>query len=366
MRPRSKTEPLTILLVRLRLIGDVIFTTPVVRALRHQYPDARLLYLVEESAAPVVSANPHLSEVLTVPHRKGWRRIVDDARLMRRLSRAKIDLVIDLHGGPRSAMLTWATRAAVRVGYDVPGRSWMYTRIVPRPRGYRPRHAVANQWDLLAAADQALAAAPDRRRDRVEMCVPATVAAETAHALRACGVSPDARLVILHVSAGNPFRRWPEPSFAAVAAALASRPDHCTVLVTAGPSDRHAVKRVIDDARALAGLDADRIVDAEHLSLWQLRAACDRAALFIGGDSGPLHIASTSDVPILAIYGPTLAERSEPWRPQSIPTAAVDGGPLPCRPCDQRTCVTGDFRCLSNVHPSAVIEASTALLGATQ
>ena len=354
---------MTILLVRLRLIGDVIFTTPVIRALRRQYPGARLLYLVEESAAPVVTANPHLSEVLTVPHRKGWRRIVDDARLIHTLRRERIDLVIDLHGGPRSALLSWATRAPVRVGYDVPGRSWMYTCIVPRPRGYRPRHAVENQWDLVAAADPAMSGSPDRTRDRVEMDVPASATTETAGALSQRGVPADARLIILHVSAGNPFRRWPEPSFAAVAAALVSRPDHCTVLVTAGPSDRHAVKRVVEDARALAGPHAARIVDAEHLSLWHLRAVCDRAVLFIGGDSGPLHIASTSDVPILAIYGPTLAERSEPWRPDSIPTAAVDGGSLQCRPCDQRTCVPGDFRCLSNVTPAAVIEHADVLLG---
>ena len=79
-------------------------------------------------------------------------------------------MAIDLHGGPRSAWLTWASRAPVRVGYDVPGRSWMYTRVVARPRAYRPRHAVENQWDLLAApCDPSLAAPATRTTNRVEM-----------------------------------------------------------------------------------------------------------------------------------------------------------------------------------------------------
>jgi ADP-heptose:LPS heptosyltransferase len=353
---------LTILLIRLRLIGDVVFTTPVIGALRRRYPAARLIYLVEQSASPVVSAHPGLSSVITVRHSRGIARIKDDAVLAVRLRRERADLVIDLHGGPRSALLTWATRAPVRVGYDVPGRSWMYTHVVHRAKAYRPRHAVVNQWDLLTAVDPALAAPPDRERDRTCMTVPAEVVAATMRTLTERGVPEGSRLVVLHVSAGNPFRRWPESSFAAVAATLAAPPHHCSILITAGPSDRQAAARVIAGARAGAGAHAARISDAEPLSLWQLRAACDRAALFIGGDSGPMHIASTSDVPIVAIYGPTLPERSEPWRPLSIPTANVDGGPLPCRPCDQRVCAPGDFRCLSNVAPAAVIDAAAGLL----
>lgn len=356
---------MTILLVRLRLIGDVVFTTPVIRAVRRRYPTARIVYLVEESAAPVVAANPHLSSVIVVPHSRGWRRIRDDLRLARRLRAERADLAIDLHGGPRSAWLTWASRAHVRVGYDVPGRSWMYTRVVHRSKTYQPRHAVVNQWDLLGAVDAMLATPPSRVLDRVEMRVDAETRDRVARALAARGVTPATRVIVLHVSAGNPFRRWPETSFASVAAALATTGADRMVLVTAGPSDREAAARVIAEARRQAGAAA-RIVDAEHLSLAELRATLDTAALFIGGDSGPLHVAATSDVPIVAIYGPTLPERSEPWRPESIPTAAVDAGALPCRPCDQRVCAPGDFRCLTNVPASAVVAAATSLMEAGQ
>ena len=108
-----------ILVVRLRLIGDVVFTTPLVRALRLRYPDAHLTYLVESAAAPVLETNSHMSELLVIPHTRGLARVRDDLRLARRLRRARFDLVIDCHGGPRSAWLTWATGAPRRIGYDI-------------------------------------------------------------------------------------------------------------------------------------------------------------------------------------------------------------------------------------------------------
>ncbi len=107
---------------------------------------------------------------------------------------------------------------------------------------------------------------------------------------------------------------------------------------------------------------AARIVDAEGWSLEELRAAVDRAALFIGGDSGPLHIAATSRVPIVGLYGPTLPERSAPWRSPRLLTVSVDAGALPCRPCDQRVCVTADFRCLSGIPASHVLREAERLL----
>jgi predicted lipopolysaccharide heptosyltransferase III len=351
-----------LLLVRLRLIGDVVFTTPVIRALRRQYPDARLTYLVEESAAPVVAGNPHLDDVITIRHSRGWRRVVDDWRIGRRLRRRRFDVAIDLHGGPRSAWLTRATRAPVRVGYDVPGREWMYTRIFRRPRHRGPIHSVENQWDLLGTLDAALGAPPEPDRDRVEMPVDAEARVRVDRRLADYGIADRSQVIVLHVSAGNPFRRWPEASFADLASSLASADDRRSVLVTSGPSDHAAAARVVAAARQLSADAAARIVDAEGLSLAELRALMDRAALFVGGDSGPLHVASTSNVPIVGLYGPTLPIRSAPWRPRTIPTASIDAGALPCRPCDQRACVPGDFRCLTGITAAEVRAAAERLL----
>lgn len=353
---------MNLLLVRLRLIGDVVFTTPIIRALRQQYPEARLTYLVEQSAAPVVAANPHLSTVITTTHSRGWQRVKDDVALARRLRAERFDTVLDLHGGPRSAWLTWASRAPVRLGYDVPGRSWMYTRVIPRPKDYRPRHAVENQWDLLAALDEALPRAASRTEFPVEMWPSTEDQQAVARQLAQWSVPPQAPVVVLHVSAGNPFRRWPEGNFAAVVARLVSIGDGPYVLITAGPSDRDAAARIVTAARRLAPEAPDRIITADALSLGALRALLDRAALFIGGDSGPMHVAATSRVPIVSIYGPTLPERSAPWRPDEVPLASLEPGPLPCRPCDQRACAPGDFRCLTGVSADVVADAARRLL----
>ena len=166
----------------------------------------------------------------------------------------------------------------------------------------------------------------------------------------------------MHVSARNRFRRWPEESFAALASGLVDRRPDRWVVIVGGPSDRDAANRVLAQARDAAGDDAARILPCEGWTLPELRAAMDRAALFIGGDSGPLHVAATSDIPIVALYGPTLPIRSHPWRSHSIPSEAVDAGDLPCRPCDQRVCAPGDFRCLTGIRPNDVVHAAERLL----
>jgi ADP-heptose:LPS heptosyltransferase len=276
--------------------------------------------------------------------------------------------VIDFHGGPRSAWLARATGAKRRVGYDIQGRAWMYTDVVHRPRGLHPRHSVENQWDLLAALDPAFAGGADRTRFRVEMPTSPDAVRTVTGRLAAQGMSPDdtsTRLIVLHVSAGNPFRRWPEQAFADVAAGLVRQSADRRVLLTAGPSDRAAVERVMRLARERAGDRAGQIVDAEEFGLAELRAVLDRSALYIGGDSGPLHIAATSNVPIVGLYGPTLPARSAPWRPAEWPTVSVDAGALPCRPCDQRVCAPGDFRCLTSIEAVTVLRAAEGILEGT-
>ena len=354
---------MTILLVRPRLIGDVILTTPIIRALRRRFPDARILYLVEALAAPVVLANPHVSETIVIHHRKGWRRVLEDVALAWRLRAKRIDVAIDLHGGSRSGWLTWASRAATRVGYDVSGRRWNYTRRIPRPRGYAPRHSVRNLWDLLAAFDSVFTEPPDPDRDRVEMPVTAEAHRRAAERLAALGIGGADRLIVMHVAAGNEFRQWPATSFAAVARALAAdRADH-RILVLGGRSDEDLVNGIVREIESQAGAEVAGVATAIDWPLDEIRALMDRAAVFVGGDSGPVHIAATSDVPIVAIYGPTMPVTWAPWRPSALPIAIVEGGPLPCRPCDQRVCEPGDFRCLRRIAPDSVLSATRRLLG---
>lgn len=350
--------------MRLRLIGDVVFTTPLVRALRREYPAARLVYLVEADAAPVVRHNPHLDEVIVAPRTRGLRRIVDDLELAGQLRRHRFDIAIDLHGGPRSGWLTLASGARERIGYRIRGRSWMYTRVVPRPRDLRPRHSVVNQWDLLQALPGWRGGEPRPDRDAVEMPVDPAAEARMTSRLVQAGIRERDDIIVVQVSAGNRFRRWPETSFVTLIADLARKDAHRRIVVSSGPSDREAAARITATAREQLGGLGSRVIDLGEFDLEELRALIGRSRLFIGGDTGPLHVAAATKTAIVGIYGPTLAARSAPWRSREMPSEAIELMDLPCRPCEQRVCAPGDFRCLTRLAPDAVIDAAERVMAA--
>jgi len=358
---RSHGRALKILLVRLRSIGDVVFTTPAIGALARHFTGAQLTYIVEAAAEPVVRHHPSLSEVIVAERPRGAARIGCDVALARRLRAARFDIAVDFHGGPRAAWFTWATGARQRVGYALPGRWGCYTMRVPWTRSLvPPRHSVLNQWDLIAALG---VPAADPRTDPVFMAVDPSAAARVTRRLAEAGVPQAAPLVVMHVSAGNPFRRWSPDAFAHVAATLARDDGARRIIITSGPSDAAAAEAVADRARHHEGVAPDAIARCGEFDLAELRAVLDRSQLYIGGDSGPLHIAACSRTPVVALFGPTVAERSMPWRDPAIGSIGIDAGALPCRPCHQRHCVPGDFRCLSGITPGAVVEAALAQLG---
>ena len=133
------------------------------------------------------------------------------------------------------------------------------------------------------------------------------------------------------LAAGNPFRRWPAASFVELVCRLASKDPKRRIILTSGPSDAEAAAAVARDARArLSAAEGEAIVECGEFDLAELRALIGQAALYIGGDSGPLHIAGTTNVPVVGLYGPTLPVRS-PHRsapmgaPSLLPSAAGRG-----------------------------------------
>ena len=221
----------------------------------------------------------------------------------------------------------------------------MYTHVVVRPRDEAPRPTVVNQWDLLAPLGLE---PPDPVLDPLEMEADASAAGSVDRRLQDAGISGHP-VVVIHVSAGNPFRRWPPESFEALVVALARRDPSRRIILTAGPSGAHAAQEIAGRARATLGPLAGAVPEIGEFDLAELRALVSRAAVYIGGDSGPLHIAGTTTTPIVALFGPTLGERSMPWRDPRWFAEAVDAGPLECRPCRQRECAPGDFRCLTRI-----------------
>ncbi len=195
------------------------------------------------------------------------------------------------------------------------------------------------------------------------MALDPDVDARIAERLRAAGVDQRHEVMVIHVSAGNPFRRWPEPAFSALVEGLAARDARRRIVLSSGPSDRTAADRIARTARQQLGpTRAGQVLEFGDIDLAELRALIERSVLFVGGDSGPLHIASTTQTPVVGIYGPTLSARSAPWRDPAIPTESVEIDGLPCRPCGQRVCAPGDFRCLTRIEPQAVIAAAERAL----
>jgi lipopolysaccharide heptosyltransferase II len=340
----------------------VVFTTPILSGLRRHYPDAHLTYVVEPPAAPVVLNNPHVSELIVSPRRRGVARVIDDLSLGRRLRRERFDVAIDLHGGPRSAWLTWASGAPMRIGYTIEGRTWMYTHPVVRTPEPSIRHSVLNQWDLLAPLG--IAGPPEPGPFTVEMPELPAAARQIADRLETMGIGRNDSIVLVHVSASNPFKRWPAQSFVELVVHLVQGHPLRHAVVISGPSEPEAAEQIAAAARGRLGTDASRVT-APQVDLDQLRALIARSAVYIGGDSGPLHVAATTATPIVELVGPTLASRSFPWRSPQLFAEVVDAGPLPCRPCNERACAPGDFRCLTRIAPRQVIEAAErALAGA--
>ena len=361
-----------ILLIRLRLIGDVVFTTPAIRALRQRFPDAELVYLVERAAAPVLSENQHLTKLIIAERPRGFRRLIYDLQLAQRLRAERFDAVIDFHGGPRGNWLTWVTRAQTRIGYSMPYRRWPYTHLVKRPVQTEPRHSVMNQWDLLSSLDKSFAARPDPQRDPVEMNGNIEAALSvfkklTTAELRRKSIgahTPEKQIdiVVIHVRVGTPFRQWPIEFFIETIVNLATFDPELRFVVTSDPSDPSTTNQIITAVHARTGRDTPLVTSADHFGVAELQSLISSAALFIGGDSGPLHIAATTTTPIVGIYGPTLPTRSSPWRSPALITESVDVGELPCRPCDQRHCEPGDFRCLRTLPAIKVISAAKRAL----
>ena len=319
-------------------------TTPAVAAIRRALPKASLSYVVEEPFRRLVEGNSDLDEVLVVPPHQN---IFSFLRFLRRIRRKRYDLAIDFHGGPRASRITWLSGAAKKAGYELKHKGFFYDVRVPRSRGGTPVHSVENHLNLVRAAGI-----------RVDepwppLFLPPALKGETERVEEFwtnLGLH-GSRVIILHIGAGNEFRDWGAQNLAALAVRLAGLPGVRVILVGAAQDVSRA-----EDIRKTH--PADILSLAGDLSLIELREVIARSALFVGPDSGPMHIAATTRTPIVAVFGPTLPAHFAPWRAN----AALIEKTLDCRPCKQRRCLTEDFRCLCAITVDEVLAACHRLL----
>lgn len=330
-------------------------TLPAVELLKSFLPRAALTYLIEEPYRRLVDGHPFVDQVLAVPAKQDRRGFLSFLRTVRR---ERFDVLLDFHGGPRASWITAFSGAACKVGYAIRGKGFLYDIRVPR----RPQEGTLHSVQTHAALVRALGL------DFMDGAIPAlrlpqATPDERFHldALMSESGLGDGRFIVLHVGAGNAFRDWGAENHAELARRLIRRTGLPLALI-GGPGDLTRQTEVIAGAIAspdeiapafLAGL-------AGRLNLIETKELIARAALFIGPDSGPMHIAASTPTPIVAVFGPTLPAHFAPWRAEK--RSVILQRELDCRPCQQRECVTRDFRCLKSITPAEVESAGLSFL----
>jgi hypothetical protein len=212
-----------LLVTRLRFMGDVILTTPLLQSIREKYPAARITYLTEAAFAPLLSDHPAVDEVLIL-HKNFYKQI----RLIFRLLRTRFDVAIDLFGNPRSALLTWLSGAKMRIGGNFRGRRYFYTH---RIRGGNEKMN-AIQYHLRYGRPLGISS---RIHDPV-IAVPEDQKAWAAAHLKELGYTLTRPVIGLHVGASWPAKKWFPERFAELAG-LIQKELNADVYFTTGPGD---------------------------------------------------------------------------------------------------------------------------------
>ena len=350
-RPAVRPERVRrLLVIRHRAGGDLLLATPALHALRRGFPGASIEVLTSRPFRELLLGNPDVDAVLSFDRRS----IRSQAALYARLLRGGYDVVLDLVSNPRSAVLAALTRAAVRVGYDLPGRSWAYTVRLPRepvgPGGPVLRYAPE------AALDQVRALGIPAEDTRLRFSVEPGAAARMESWLRAEGIRPDRPLVACLPAGSWPAKTWPAERFAAVLDALVAT-DRAEAVWLWGPGERELAIRGRDAMRAPSRL-------APPTGWQELGALLARASLLVGNDSGPKHVAVALGVPTVTVFGPT---HPATWQPPGGPHRVVEAPALACLHCNANVCpLAGEahMRCMRDVTVEAVTEAARAALAA--
>lgn len=321
----------SILVIKPRAAGDVVLSTPVLRNLRRAYPSAIIDFLTESPFADLVRGNPDLSDVV-VYDRAGMSGL----DLIRRVRGRHYEMVVDLFGNPRTALVTFLSGARVRVGYRFRGRRYAYNRLV-EPRGATVHNVQFNLDSVEALGVQVVERSP---------VVPFSRADEeyVDGFLGSVGRSRGP-LVGVNTAGGWYTKRWGVQRFARLCDRLIA--EHaCSVLLTWGPGEREHVESIRTAMR-----ESPFIPPAT--SFPQLAALLRRCDFVISNDSGPMHIAAAVGTPVLGIYGPTNPVLQGPFGEGHI---TVRNESLSCLGCNLTSCPIG-HPCMEGLEVPAVLGA---------
>lgn len=326
-----------ILLIQFRKIGDVLLNTPVVRALRQHYPQSYIAYCAEPIPAGVLKGNAMLDEILLYPRPA---TLHDAWQFIRRVRRYGFDLVIDLIGNPRSALLSLMSGARHRVAFARWPRSLCYTTLVDRSGEeytVKTRLRLLEPLGIHASDVSTTLTYTPQDRELVD------------HFLKMNGVRPDDLLICIDPTHAAITGQWPGQCFSELADLLSEKLG-ARVCFLWGPGEKEYVA-------AIAAATRSKPILNPPWELSQVAALLHRADLFVGCNSGPGHIAISQQTPTVTISG---AQRGASWRPAEPQHRVVTLG-LPCQPCHQKRCGPPlDIACLRTLPVEMVFEAVLA------
>ena len=350
-----------ILVIRLGAMGDVVRTLPAFAELRARYPHAHLAWLVERKAESALRGQSGLDEVIVFPREEledHWRQrrplalAREGLRFVAALRRKRFELVLDFHGILKSGVLSWMSAAATRIGFAAPfareGSALFANhrvRVEPARISRFERNAALVDFLGIGLATVPKAAAGEGAAWPLDV-------ARQAGMRQAVG-SESRPFAVLHPgsSAATSYKRYPVSGWAAVARAL--RDDGVACCVAAGSEAERETARAV-----VAASDGAAVLAPPTPELADLAALVSQSRLFLGSDSGPLHVASLTGTPVVQLLGPTDPVENRPWGGSPYRSLRVPVGCSPCRRgCRAASCM--------NVLPSeAVVEAARALLAA--
>lgn len=340
-----------ILVVRLSAIGDIVFASPMVAALRRAYPQAHIAWLAQPECAPLLRHHPGLDEVITWPYRewqdlwrqRRWATLARGVQGFRKdLAAHRFDLALDLQGLLKSGVLTWLSRARERVGLGSrEGSQWLMTQVVPRggdPDRIGSEYLYLAERLGLPVADFQMAvhysaAEAGRAEDLIQ-----------AHGLAA-------GYAVICPFTTRPQKHWLPQRWGDLARRLRAELDLRPVML-GGPADRLAAAEI----RAQAGTGLVDLVG--QTSLLEAAALIQPAALVVAVDTGLGHMGIAFARPSLLLFGSTC-----PYRDTTRHNARVLYHRLPCSPCKRRPTCGGAFTCMRLIEVDEVLAAARGVMG---
>lgn len=330
-------------------LGDAVLTLPLLRALKDRFPDAEVHFFVRAGVEPVFEGQPEIARVRPFAKRGAQKSLSAAVRLGWEIGREGFDLWISAHASLRSALVSASTGIGRRIGYASPWYNrFAYTETVDR------RFTDLEEIERLMQLAAPLGVGGPAPRAELVLSDEARRAADDFWH-RGGFTGP---VLGLHPGSTWPTKCWPEASFSQIVRRAVEAGAH--VLVFAGPGEEGVAQRVIDGALA----DPSRVTNlAGALSLPHLAAYLGRLDAYLTNDSGPMHLAWTQDVPLVALFGPTVKRLGFFPRGDNSTVMETDAD---CRPCGlhgPKKCPQGHFRCMRDLTPDRVWEALRPKLG---